>query len=250
MTTEHGLFAPYRPLWTGGSPEEPGSAPEPQGGQGGNQSTREEGESTILRGLQRLIDRQGSPDRAAELLYSENQGYRARIRELEGQRIPEGAEVLQGDTLTQYRAYRELGDDPTALLQELNEGRAAREREHARQVAAPVGANPTVLAERLRLSGLRAELRDTATQGSTPATQVVHVLDAQGADLGELRAYADANWGDYLPSLFPQQARPAGTVVVPQSGTNAGTPASIARQYLERQEQTSNYADPLRPKAT
>lgn len=203
----------------------------PQGGttptspQPSPSSQPEANADAIARSLQRLIDRSGGTDRAAELLFNENRDYRARIRELEGQLPSQGSVTLTPEQAQQWQAYQQLGNDPAALATALTQGREALEREQSRQLAEVSGASPTVLADLLRLSGVRAEVRDVPANGNQPARKAVHVLNAEGQDQGELRAWAEANKPDYLASLFPTTAQPqGGKVIAGQAGV--GTAAN------------------------
>ena len=86
----------------------------------------------------------------------------------------------------QWEAYRALGDDPAALATRLTAGDTAVEREQSRELAeASNGASPSVLADRLRQSGRRAEVRNVPAEGSHPARREVRVLNAEGQDQGE-----------------------------------------------------------------
>lgn len=177
----------------------------------------------IARGLQNLITRQGSPDRAAELLYTENQTARARIRELEGQLPAQGATVLTPEQTQQWTAYQAINADPTALRTQLEQGSAAVQRETGRTLADASGANPDVLSDRLRAAGLRAEVREIQAEGANPARREVRVLNAEGADQGELRTYAQQHWQPFMPALFPAStpAQSQGTVITGQSGAGS-----------------------------
>ncbi|AWN22204.1 hypothetical protein DKM44_02275 [Deinococcus irradiatisoli] len=234
-STGWGLFGPAPTLWEGGSAHEPGTPPPtpPHGGQGSGNSTPPatggNAGDQIARSLQNLIDRQGGEGRAAQLLFDENREYRARIRTLEGQLPAQGTVVLTPEQAQQWASYQAIDADPAALRTRLDTGTAAVEREQGRTLAEASGANPDVLAERLRAAGLRAEVRDIAAEGTNLARREVHVLNAEGADQGELRTYAQQHWQPFMPALFPTQSQttPQGRVVTGQSGADT-TPAGDA----------------------
>jgi len=217
-STGWGLFGPAPTLWEGGSPPDPASPPAPPAAQPPAPASG----GDIARSLQNLIDRQGGSDRAAQLLFDENREYRTRIRTLEGQLPAQGAVVLTPEQAQQWTTYQAIDADPAALRTRLDSGTAAVERETGRQLAEASGANPDVLSDRLRAAGLRAEVRDVAAEGTNPARREVRVFNADGADQGELRTYAAANWQAFMPALFPAQAaQPQGTVVNGQSGAGS-----------------------------
>lgn len=166
----------------------------------------------VRRGLESLMNKAGSPDRAAEILYDDNKKLRDKARELESQ-----AKAAQEEA-EKLAAWRALGEDPKAIAEELSQGRAALEREHARALADVSGANPRVLADRLKLDGLSASVKDVKEDGKD--VKRVHVFK-NGEDQGELRAYAEAHWQDFLPALFPPNPKRAGVPALPQVGGGA-----------------------------
>lgn len=169
-------------------------------------------QEAIRKGLESLMSKAGTPDRAAEILYDDNKKLRDRNRELESQAQ---TATQQAETLSAYKA---LGDDPKAISELLDKGRAAIEREHARELADVSGANARVLADRLKLDGLTAEVKEVKVDGKD--VKQVHIVK-DGEDLGELKAYAEANWPDYTTALFPQNQQRPGVSVIPQAGATA-----------------------------
>lgn len=215
-----------RTLWDEATPPAtpPATSPAtPAQPQGGSETDR------LERSLENLSRRHGGSDAAALVLLQEAKDYRARIRELEN-RVPEGAVVLTPAQAAQWQAYQALDADPAALGTRLSDGTAALEREQTRRLADTSGANADVLSDRLRASGMRAEVREVPGQNGTSPTRAVHVLNAEGQDQGELRAYATQHWAAYVPSLYPTPAREAGqgqapgTPITPQAGGATGAP--------------------------
>lgn len=160
-----------------------------------------------------------------------------------GQLAPAGAVVLTPEQAQQWQAYQAIDADPAALRTRLEQGSSALERETGRTLAEASGANADVLNHRLRVSGLRAEVREVAAAEGRPAGRAVHLLNAEGADQGELRAYATQHWGAFVPALFPTQTtttpKVQGTVVSPQAGAGGQAGDSVqgyaARILAERQ---------------
>ncbi|WP_161884061.1 hypothetical protein [Deinococcus alpinitundrae] len=241
-STGWGLFGPAPTLWEGGGPPDPASPPAPPAAQPPAPASGD----SIARSLQNLIDRQGGSDRAAQLLFDENRNYRTRIRELESQLPAQGATVLTPEQAQQWTAYQAINADPAALRTQLEQGSAAVQRETGRTLADASGANPDVLSDRLRVAGLRAEVREIPAEGANPARREVRVLNAEGADQGELRTYAQQHWQPFMPALFPASppAQAQGTVVNGQSGA-ANIPAgdgvsSYAQRVLAERQAAAN----------
>lgn len=238
--TRRGLFGGHAPLF------DPGATTADPAAQGqGAPQQQDGGDSQLARSLQNLINRHGGADRTAELLFGENREYRARIRELEGQLPAAGTVVLTAEQAQAWQAYQQLGPDPAALRDRLTQGVQAIERETSRTLADASGANPDVLADRLRVSGLRAEVRDIPAEGTTPARREVRVLNAEGQDQGELRAYATQHWAPFVPALYPtaQGAQGQGITVAGQAGPSSSTPnpgQTLLEQRIAAREQAAN----------
>lgn len=237
--TRHGLFAGPRTLWADGEPAPatpPAPAPAPA-------PVPESGDSAVARALSGLLNRHGSSDAVALHLLNENHTLREERRTLRGQVPADGTLVLTPEQRAQWEAYQQLDADPAALRTRLADGTAATEREQARTLADASGANASVLSDRLRSAGLRAEVRDILANGTTPASRAVHVLNAEGQDQGELRAYAQQHWGDYLPSLYPStQGQSRGTPVAAQAGASAAgaaTGSNLLAQRIAAREQAA-----------
>lgn len=197
-----------------------------------------------------MIERYGSLERALDAVLDDNVRYRRERNEARGRVPAEGAVVLTPEQSAAWQRYQGLGTDLDALETRLRDGTAAIERETARELATVSGANATVLQDRLRVSNLRAEVREVPGQNGAAATRIVHLLNAEGQDQGELRAYATQHWADFMPSLFPVQGGGAGggTVINPQSGPSGSTQGSSIRTFLEQEQQRGGYIDPLQPR--
>ena len=239
--TRHGMFGGGRVLWDDGEPPAPTPTPTPP-------APAPTETDALNRALAGLLGRHGSSDAVALHLLNENHALREQRRTLQGQVPAQGTVVLTPEQAAQWQAYQQLGTDPAALATRLTDGTAALEREQGRTLAEASGANPVVLTDLLRQAGLRAEVREVPATATTPATRAVHVLDAQGADQGELRAWATQHRAAYVPSLFPASAPAQGTVVTPQAG--AGTPdastgvTGYAAQVLAARQAAANPTPP------
>lgn len=223
--TRHGRFGGGRVLWDDGEPPPP-TPPTPAPAD----PPAPTGTDALNRALAGLLSRHGSSDAVALHLLNENHALREQRRTLQGQVPAQGTVVLTPEQAAQWQAYQQLGTDPAALATRLTDGTAALEREQGRTLAEASGANPAVLTDLLRQAGLRAEVREVPATATAPATRAVHVLDAQGADQGELRTWATQHRAAYVPALFPPAATPVqGTVITPQAGAGQGTvPATNA----------------------
>lgn len=222
--TGRGLFGRHQPLFDPNA-----TTAEPAAGQGqGSQGQGEGGNGTdaLNRALAELLGRHGSTDAVALHLLNENHTLREERRTLRGQIPATGTVVLTPEQAQAWQAYQQLDADPAALRTRLDAGTAAVEREQSRTLAEASGANPDVLSDRLRVSGLRAEVREIPAEGTNPARREVRVLNAEGQDQGELRAYATQHWAPYVPALYPpaQGAQgQQGTVITGQNGPSTGT---------------------------
>lgn len=182
-----------------------------------------------------MIERYGSLERALDAILDDNVRYRRERNEARARVPGEGTVVLTAEQAAAWRVYQELDADPANLRTRLTHGTAALEREQARQLAEVSGANADVLSDRLRASGLRAEVRETPGQNGAAPSRAVHLVNAEGQDQGELRAYAAQHWAPFMPSLYPQQGgQSGGTVITPQPGPSgqAQSGASLIQQRI------------------
>lgn len=244
--TRRGMFGGHVPLFDPNAPTAEQQAGQGQGAQQ-PQGSQQQATPEFMQALQNLIGRTGGVDRTAELLFHENHGYRERIRALEGQVPAQGSVVLNAEQAQQWQAFQQLGD-PALLRTRLTEGDQAIEREQGRQYAEVSGANAEVLSDRLRASGLRAEIRETPGQNGAAPTRALHLIrpgqnGTADADLGDVRAYAQQHWPAYETALFPTGTNAPAPVrqVTPQSGPStppAGL-AGIVEQRLAAREQAA-----------
>lgn len=236
--TRHGLFGGgVRTLWDEG--ESPAPAPAPVTPPAAPPADPGTGTDALNRALAGLLSRHGSTDAVALHLLNENHTLREARRTLQGQVPAEGAVVLTPEQAQQWQAYQQLSPDPAQLRTRLTDGTAALEREQGRELAQVGQADSTVLMDRLRAAGLRAEVREVPGQNGAAATRAVHVLNAEGQDQGELRAYATQHWAAYVPALFPQAAsggagQGTGTVVTGQAGAGTGAAGNGLTSFADR----------------
>jgi len=233
--TRTSLFGRHLPLWEGGSAsaagEGAGGIQLPAGAGAGASAPATDVNARLAAALEGLLNQPrhgGDAGAVALTLLQENHGYRDQIRTLQGQVPAAGSVVLTPEQAQAWQTYQQLDADPAALRTRLEQGSQAVEREQTRELATVSSANPTVLADRLRAAGLRAEVRDVAAEGTNPARREVRVLNAEGQDQGELREYATQHWADYVTALFPATSTPAqgtGTVLNGQAAGSAATGA-------------------------
>lgn len=238
--TRHGRFGGGRVLWDDGEPPAPTPAP-----------TAGSPDPLRLTDAEWRAKRKGElADAAVDKLVQKVIDLEADAHKLRQRQTPEGSRVLTADEARAYDAYVALGK-PETLKTELETGKAAvTERDTLKRsaeiaaVADVAKAKTSVLTERLNLGELTAKVQGEGDK------KAVHVFDKDGKDLGELRAYADQHWADYVPSLFPQggAAQTQGTVVTPQAG--AGTagastgPTGYAAQVLAARQAAANPTPP------
>lgn len=231
--TRRGMFGGHTPLFDPNAPVAQPATPAAPAAPATPAASTEPGTGTdaLNRALAGLLGRHGSTDAVALHLLNENHTLREQRRTLSGQIPAEGSVVLTPEQAQQWQAYQQLGPDPAALRTRLTHGDQALEREQGRQYAEISGANAEVLSDRLRASGLRAEIRETPSANGAAPTRALHLIQpgANGAadtDLGDVRAYAQQHWTAYASALFPaaQGAQgQQGITVAGQAGPSAGT---------------------------
>lgn len=192
-------------------------------------------------GFEGLVQRQGSMDAAAFLLYQENHGYRERIRdaerqirELQGQLPGEGAVVLDADKAKTWEAYQTLGA-PDEVKKVRDEYTALKRDAHFRAVAEVHGFNPVVLAGLPGATDLTIEIGAETSNGKT--TQVAYVVQQDGKKIA-LPDYAQQTWQPFLPALQQQtgqQTQAKGTPFIRQQTGNGTGPSNKVEEWRERQ---------------
>lgn len=243
--TRTGLFGRHLPLWEGGAPTQPGETPPqtpppatpPASGDG-----TQTGTDALNRALAGLLTRHGSSDAVALHLLNENHTLREQRRTLQGQVPAAGSVVLTPEQAQAWQAYQELDADPAALRTRLEQGSQAAQREQTRELATVSGANPDVLSDLLRLTGLRAEVRDVAAEGTNPARREVRLLNAEGQDQGELRAYVQEHRAAYTTALFPASTPAQGATGTVLNGQAAGSATGAPSNPFQAALQGSNAA--------
>jgi hypothetical protein len=199
-----------------------------------------------------LLNRSADATALARQLYEDNATARSRIRELEGRVPGEGALVLSAEQAQQWSAYQQLGTDPAALGQQLQQAQQAAadlsrlQRESlVRDVAAVAGFKPAVLAD--RAGDLEIAVRETTVNGQA-VKQAVAVVN--GADV-PLADYARQHWADYLPALQVTPAAPTGTLLPPQAPAGSPPAGGVLERFLQTmQQQAAAAPNPLAPKAS
>lgn len=211
--------------------------------------------ATIQQGLQNLINRQGSPDSAAILLYQENHEYRqklreaeARIKKLESWLPKEGDVTLTGKEVEQWNAYQALGDpDTVKKLQGENEQLkgelgALRKEGTLRDVAETAGYKLQVL--KTLGADLDYEIKEVDQDGKKAKGVFVKNGDGQVKPLGE---YAKEKWPDFLPALQAEApAQPTGTRFPPQNPGSPPPQKNVVEDFItEAQKARDAKTNPL-----
>ncbi|MBZ9753186.1 hypothetical protein K7W42_20325 [Deinococcus sp. HMF7604] len=164
-------------------------------------------------------------------------------------RVPQGGLALTAEQRATWEQVQPLLRDgeqtltPAQIRERLDQGAQATQREQLRTITDASGARLSVLQDRLRGTNLRVELRDRTENGQPVKdaqgnvirdARVIETVSGQDTDRGVLREYAQANWGDYVTSLFPTTTQTqGGTVVTPQAGAT-GAGASPAASLIEQ----------------
>lgn len=181
---------------------------DPQGGEGNggeNAGTGGGGNGDLSLVAAGLIAKSGDAAKVVEELLRENHGYREKNRTLKGRLPGEDAVVLRGDDAKRYKLYQSLGDDPKAIGEALQAGRAAiderdgliRERDYSR--AARLGGMKEGPFKRLAASEkLNVVIKDEMKNGKE--VEAAYVIDDKGKEI-PLADYAEAHWGDFRESL-------------------------------------------------
>jgi hypothetical protein len=175
----------------------------------------------------------GKADDVVKRILRDNKKYRERIHALEEQvkgLPPEGSIVLQGKDVERWNALKEMGD-PAELKRTLKEADANktavegyRRAELHAKAAQAVGFKAAALDRLIKADGLTVEIQEQRDKDGK-AVLVPHVK-GEGDKSTPLTDYAEAHWGDLLPSL--QVDPDSGSEPAPRAG---GTPpARVLRQ--------------------
>ena len=167
----------------------------------------------LVKAVEGLIARHGDSTAALRVLLGENHTYRDQIRELKGRLPPEGSRILQGEDARHWDTYRQLGN-PGDLRKSLEAGKqyeaevaGFRRAAILRDAAELSGFRPSVLS--LAARDLEIEIADE--KGKDGKAVRVAYVKGEGDTREDLQAYAEAHWGELLPSLRAAQERPVGT---------------------------------------
>lgn len=198
----------------------------------------------VLSAYQNLVQRHGDANTAALLLYQENFQYRERLRQLQEQLQqaqqqlpPDGAVILQGDQLTTWQAYQNLGtpDQLQRLQQAQRELTILRAAQTARY-------KDTVLATLLNPN----DTLEIATPGD--GKDPIAYITPQNGERAPLTDYAKQHWPDFLPAL---QTQPAGTQFHQQHvGGGQPAPSLIEQRINARRERQKTAPHPFKPMTT
>ncbi len=170
-----------------------------------------------------LVAKHGDPTAALRVLLGENYGYRDQIRDARKQIPAEGSIVLAGDDAKAWGHYQALGK-PADLKTALAEGGEAKAQVGTYRKAEVIARaadltlldggklRPGVLATLAR--ELEIEFRDELGKDGKPALKdgkpaLQAVVKGEGDKVTPLAEYAKAHWGEFLPSLRAEAARPA-----------------------------------------
>lgn len=203
-------------------------------------------------GYEGLVQRQGSVDAAAFLLYQENHTYREKLRETEQQlkdlraKLPdEGTVILDADKAKAWEAYQGLGA-PDEVKKIKDEYTGLKRQAHFRAVAEVHGFNPVVLAGLPGAADLTIELGEETANGKT--VKVAYVVQQDGKKIA-LPDYAKQTWEPFLPALQQgagQQAQGKGTPFIRQQAGAGTKPADKVQERLEaRRKARADQKNPL-----
>lgn len=163
-----------------------------------------------LDAVDQMIDRYGTPEEAIHALRRDNYRYRDRIRRLrDGQEdvdpVPEGGLVLNGEEAKVWKAYRELGDDPTAIKTALTKKEELEQEQEKRTKAAKyakaakvVGYREDVLIDLAESKGLPIEMREVEVDGEK---QEIPFIVREGEEAKRLTEYVESDLSAYLAAL-------------------------------------------------
>jgi hypothetical protein len=167
------------------------------------------------RGIEALLAKADKAETVARTLYQENFQLRQQRRDLRTEvkglkeKLPaDGTLVLTKEEAEAWESYKKLGK-PGDIEKSIEEGKKAAEslaqRDRAAQVgdaAKAVGFNPEALTQLFGMhSGL--ELTSRTIKVNDKDTTAWYIKDANGQET-ELAAYAQQNWGTFMPSLQAQ----------------------------------------------
>lgn len=225
--------------------------------------TDDDNTGRIAAAMQSLIEKQGSSEKALELLLTENYELRAKnrtlreqIAEKEKDAPAEGSIILSPEEAKAWEAYKEIGK-PEDLKKTVEErdtlkataNRLTREAEIA-SIAEAHGFNPKVL---IRLAGdLEFEVKEIEHEGKkiSKTSVIIPSEDGKRTTAVALDEYADKNWKEFIPALKAdtQKGSPNGTPFIQQ---RQGAPATddkddiVSMRLRQKQEASMAAPNPL-----
>lgn len=182
---------------------------DPQGGEGnGSSSPSTDAAGTgkapdLAAAFVNLAEKLGGQQAAGEKLYSENKGYRDRIKELEARVPPAGSAILSPDDARAWEAYRSIGtpDSVRKVIREhgelTTEMTGLRRNDELRTIADRVGAKFSVLQKVAGGSIFEIAKGKDAQTGK----EVESVVVKDGPD-SAAKPFDEA-FADFLPALKP-----------------------------------------------
>lgn len=172
----------------------------------------------IAKAVESLIGKNGgNAQDAAFKLVQETHDLRAQKREIRKELDAlkaqmKDAVILKGDDAKRWQAFEKLGLKPDEIAPAIERGKAAetenselKARDADRAVAESMGWKAGVWTDQRKLRNLAVEMRDVTVEenGQQVTKKVPHVRTAgdEKAPWEPLEKYAEAQLGDYLPSL-------------------------------------------------
>lgn len=203
---------------------------DPEGGEGGEGKPAPSDKTVDA--VKALLKSHGNDAaRAVQAVMGERDKIAAERDELKARLPKEGHRVIDPDTAKLLDEYTALGHKPaditTALADRdaLASKVAAREREDfISSVAGLVKYKPGVLGK--LAEGLEIEVKDEKDARTGKDVKVPHVKGADGKST-PLTAYAEANWGDYLPALAVDARTTAPALGSPPAPNGAPRPPVV-----------------------
>jgi hypothetical protein len=175
----------------------------------------------------------GDQGAAIRSVMADRDKFRDEATELRGKLPKEGHVVLDPERAKTLAAYEAMGD-PAGLAKAIEDGKTATaERDdlkfqsHMGEVASLQKWKPGVLADRVKASGIATLIKEEPNPKDAKGAKlrVPHVV-LEGDKTTPLTDYAKEHWGDYLPALQTEPAKPEFSRGSPSS--NGHTPARPA----------------------
>jgi len=218
-------YSPFISLWFDEDQPPAGAGTGNSDGGAGNNNQGSDTHASFERFLQRHDNTQS----AALLLFTENHGYRERIRqadrriaELERQLPQDGARVLTTAEQTLFDSYQQLGT-PGDWETLQNEHANLQRQQVLSNIATDLNYQPEVLTTLIRESDTVEVRQEQNEQGTSEA--VPYITPAGQEEAIRLTEYASQHWQAFLPSLVVNTSQPTRRVV---RQTISGSPPRTA----------------------